>query len=80
MGWQSSGLLVSIIVLAIALDLAWPLKALSQMPLPLPVPLPAAEVPPIATDARLAGDDKQTRLVIDLSRKIDMRAFTLADP
>ncbi|HSV22803.1 MAG TPA: N-acetylmuramoyl-L-alanine amidase [Xanthobacteraceae bacterium] len=80
MGRQSGGLLVSIIVLAIALDLAWPLNARSQMPLPLPVPLPAAEAPPIATDARLAGDDKQTRLVIDLSRKIDMRAFTLADP
>ncbi len=39
------------------------------------------EAPPAtATDARLAGDDKQTRLVIDLSHKIDMRAFTLADP
>jgi N-acetylmuramoyl-L-alanine amidase len=32
------------------------------------------------TDARLAGDDKETRLVLDLSRKVEMRAFTLADP
>ena len=31
-------------------------------------------------DARLAGDDKQTRLVIDLTHKIDVRAFTIADP
>jgi N-acetylmuramoyl-L-alanine amidase len=41
---------------------------------------PAGEAPPVATDARLAGDDRQTRLVLDLSRKIDLRAFTLADP
>jgi N-acetylmuramoyl-L-alanine amidase len=34
----------------------------------------------IATDVRLAGDENQTRIVIDLSRKIDMRAFLLADP
>ena len=34
----------------------------------------------MATDARLAGDDKQTRLVIDLTQKIDVRAFTIADP
>src|SRR6266436_9788299 len=39
-----------------------------------------ADTLPTATDTRLAGDDKQTRLVIDISRKIDMRAFTLADP
>jgi N-acetylmuramoyl-L-alanine amidase len=35
---------------------------------------------PIATDIRLGGDETQTRLVVDLSRKIDVRAFTLADP
>jgi N-acetylmuramoyl-L-alanine amidase len=82
-------------VVAIALDLALVLQAYSQMPLPMPDPAatqfppavdapppdPAAvDRPPIATDARLAGDDQQTRLVIDLSRKIDMRAFALADP
>ena len=38
-----------------------------------------AEVP-VVTDARLAGDEKETRLVLDLSRKVDIRAFTLADP
>jgi len=78
----SRGFLVSAVVLAIALDLAWPLRARSQMPLPLPPPTPssATEATPIATDARVAGDDKQTRLVIDISHKIDMRAFTLADP
>ena len=35
---------------------------------------------PVATEVRLGGDDSQTRLVIDLSQKIDVRAFTLANP
>ena len=35
---------------------------------------------PVATDARVGGDGKQTRFVVDLSRKVDIRAFTLADP
>jgi N-acetylmuramoyl-L-alanine amidase len=35
---------------------------------------------PVVIDARLAGDESQTRLVMDLSRKIELRAFTLADP
>ncbi|MFC0242690.1 N-acetylmuramoyl-L-alanine amidase [Rhodopseudomonas telluris] len=46
-------------------------------------PAPAA-VPnnsfPIATDVRLAGDDTQTRFIVDLDAKVPMRAFTLADP
>ena len=40
----------------------------------------AAESLPVATDVRLGGDDKQTRFVVDLSQKIDVTAFTLADP
>jgi N-acetylmuramoyl-L-alanine amidase len=35
---------------------------------------------PIASDARVGGDDSQTRLVLDLSQKVDVRAFTLANP
>src|SRR5262249_42603160 len=35
---------------------------------------------PVASDARLAGDTGRTRLVMDLSRTIDITAFTLADP
>ena len=34
----------------------------------------------VALDARLAGDDKRTRLIVDLTRKVEMAAFTLADP
>jgi N-acetylmuramoyl-L-alanine amidase len=33
-----------------------------------------------AIDARVAGDDKRTRFVIDLNGKAEMSAFTLADP
>jgi len=35
---------------------------------------------PIATEARLGGDASRTRLVIDLSRPLEVAAFTLADP
>jgi N-acetylmuramoyl-L-alanine amidase len=35
---------------------------------------------PVATDARLGGDESQTRFVMDLDRKIDLHVFTLADP
>jgi len=40
----------------------------------------AVEQEVIATDLRIGGDDKQTRFVVDLNRKIDLAAFTLADP
>jgi N-acetylmuramoyl-L-alanine amidase len=40
----------------------------------------AAEGFPLASDFRVGGDAKRTRIVVDLSRKIDVRAFTLADP
>ncbi|MGE0060524.1 MAG: N-acetylmuramoyl-L-alanine amidase [Xanthobacteraceae bacterium] len=35
---------------------------------------------PAATDVRLGGDDQHTRLVIDLTDRIDVATFTLADP
>ncbi|RXF73941.1 N-acetylmuramoyl-L-alanine amidase [Hansschlegelia zhihuaiae] len=34
----------------------------------------------VATEARLAGDDQRTRLVVDLTAVAAIRAFTLADP
>jgi N-acetylmuramoyl-L-alanine amidase len=40
---------------------------------------PAGEFP-VATDVRLGGDETQTRFVVDLSQKIDVRAFALANP
>jgi N-acetylmuramoyl-L-alanine amidase len=35
---------------------------------------------PVASDARLAGDVKLTRFVLDLDRPIQFRAFALSDP
>jgi N-acetylmuramoyl-L-alanine amidase len=60
---------------ALPCAVAGPAKA--QSPATLAV---AASVPAIATDARLAGDTKQTRFVLDLDKTIKFRAFTLADP
>jgi N-acetylmuramoyl-L-alanine amidase len=41
---------------------------------------PAPDRYPVATDSRLGGDENQVRFVVDLTQKIDLRAFTLADP
>ena len=35
---------------------------------------------PVASDVRLGGDAKQTRFVVDVSRRIGINAFILADP
>src|SRR3569832_416560 len=44
-------------------------------------PKPASPVrQPIASEARLAGDGKQTRFVLDLDQPISVHAFALADP
>src|SRR5436305_9461572 len=45
-----------------------------------PAPPVPADLYPIASDARLGGDTGRTRLVFDLSRTIEIAAFTLADP
>jgi N-acetylmuramoyl-L-alanine amidase len=58
-----------------------------------PKTVPAQKAPPVdpvsparlqkgvvALDARLGGDEKKTRLVVDLTRKVDIAAFALADP
>src|SRR5437588_433300 len=39
----------------------------------------AAE-PAVATDARLGGDEARTRFVLDLTRRVEVSTFTLADP
>ena len=46
-------------------------------------PPPAARATtefPVASDVRLAGDETQTRFVVDFTRKVDFRAFALANP
>ena len=44
-----------------------------------PKPVSSARFP-VASGARLAGDDKQTRFVLDLDQSIAVHAFPLADP
>jgi N-acetylmuramoyl-L-alanine amidase len=56
-------------------DATWLGAAEAQAPMP-----PAASGFPVASDARLAGDAKQTRFVLDLDKSIPFRAFALADP
>src|SRR5581483_9043594 len=45
-----------------------------------PLAIPPADSFPVATDVRVGGDASQTRFVMDLDRKIELHAFTLADP
>ncbi|TAK49978.1 MAG: N-acetylmuramoyl-L-alanine amidase [Xanthobacteraceae bacterium] len=40
----------------------------------------AADSFPVIRDARIAGDSKITRFVLDLDRRIDLNAFALANP
>jgi len=35
---------------------------------------------PVATAARVAGDERQSRFILDLDRKVDVHGFVLADP
>lgn len=53
-----------------------PARAVESAP-PRP---PVAEAFPVASDVRLAGDAHQTRFILDLDRKIDVRTFVLANP
>ncbi|KYG99803.1 N-acetylmuramoyl-L-alanine amidase [Bradyrhizobium sp. DOA1] len=45
-----------------------------------PQPTVAAANFPIASAARLAGDGKQTRFILDIDQAVTFRAITLADP
>ena len=52
---------------------------LYQGPAAIPSPTGVSNFP-IASDARLAGDAKQTRFILDLDKAVQFRAFALADP
>lgn len=47
---------------------------------PARAPAAQSESSAVAADVRIGGDDKQTRFVVDLNRKVDLAVFTLADP
>jgi N-acetylmuramoyl-L-alanine amidase len=57
----------------------WPKAAIVSAAESEPVPA-AVSIFPIASDARLAGDGKQTRFVLDLDKPIQHRAFIKTDP
>ena len=69
---------LAIIACLAGVALGLPAVAAEQGP-PAPAPAVAGDFPE-ATDVRLGGDDKDTRFIVDLSRKIEVTAFTLADP
>jgi N-acetylmuramoyl-L-alanine amidase len=71
---------VALMALAVALLVGPPAGANERAALVRPTMPAPPDTHPIATDARLGGDANRTRLVIDLSRTIDVAAFTLADP
>ena len=72
---------VRAIALVLGVSLPWCSVVLAAEPSIAAHKLPAVtDSIPVATDVRLGGDDKQTRFVIDLDRKVDVAAFTLADP
>ena len=52
---------------------------LYQGPAAIPTPGTVSNFP-IASDARLDGDARQTRFILDLDKAVQFRAFTLADP
>ena len=64
------------------LGLLWGCASAAAAPVERPVSLPnaAAGDLPVATEARLGGDESRTRFIVDLSRNIAITAFTLADP
>jgi N-acetylmuramoyl-L-alanine amidase len=69
----------ALLCLALLLGLI-PASAAERAALARPnTPVPA-DLYPIASDARLGGDAGRTRLVFDLSRTLEIAAFTLADP
>jgi N-acetylmuramoyl-L-alanine amidase len=70
----------TIIVSALGLSLLGFGAALAAERAAAPLKQIPAESLPSATDVRLGGDEKQTRFVVDLTEKIDVTAFALANP
>jgi N-acetylmuramoyl-L-alanine amidase len=80
----------SLIVLvgAVLLGIPFGARAAGVPPPAVPTPgVPTSTVPvdafsdfPVASEVRLGGDETVTRMVVDFSQKIDIRAFTLANP
>lgn len=65
------------LVCAAAVFCAWPVMVTAQEEGSRPE---VADSFPVASDVRLAGDDQQTRFILDLDKTVPLRAFALADP
>lgn len=68
------------VALICALGWLFPLLAPSQSAAEESIPSQIVSEFPIASDVRIAGDDKQTRFILDLDRTIPLRAFALGEP
>jgi N-acetylmuramoyl-L-alanine amidase len=69
-------LAVAAAIAVLGASLASPVRATEKVELRPAV----ASAHPLASDVRVAGDDKQTRFILELDRKIDLKAFALANP
>jgi N-acetylmuramoyl-L-alanine amidase len=68
---------------AVLLGILWGAGAAGAAPLNAATSGPTADALkdfPLASEVRLGGDETQTRMVVDLSQKVDIHTFTLANP
>ncbi len=66
--------------LCCAAALLWPDNTRSLAATAESAVIEAAPSYPVASEVRLAGDDQQTRFILDFDRAVPLRAFALADP
>jgi N-acetylmuramoyl-L-alanine amidase len=79
LGRRANHLTLPGFALLCAAALSWPLPARVSA-VETQAPRPAAAHFPTASEVRLAGDEKQTRFILDLDQSIPVHAFSLADP
>ena len=80
--WSGWGLVFALATLSGLLLAASAPKSVPARQAPAAEPVAPAKLQKgvVALDARLGGDEKKTRLVVDLSRKVEISVFALADP
>jgi len=80
--WSGWGLVFALVTLSGLLPAAAAPKSVPARQAPAAEPVAPAKLQKgvVALDARLGGDEKKTRLVVDLSRKVEISVFALADP
>ena len=71
--------LLGFALLCAAASLCLPIARVAAVETQAPKPASPVRLP-VASEARLAGDGKQTRFVLDVDQPISVHAFALADP